>query len=137
MRGGEPIDQCEPLRLQYRYQSIPRLQFTDNQTIFNAAKSEFSNAIKLLIVIAEEHVRTAIKSVLDEHKCDEWTHTYRESYMVEMQGKATSHGILKSIITIVTSKHFVVQVAPCNTYFTKQSIVSSSLLSQRVEIISS
>ena len=111
MRGG-PINHGEPPQLQYRFQSIPKLQYTRNQAtgkILNAVKSGFSSAIKLVIMIIEEIVRTVIKLAENEHKCDEWTHTYRESYMVEMQDKEKSHGILKSIITILTSNHFVVQ----------------------------
>ena len=118
MRGG-PINHGEPPQLQYRYQSVPKLQFTGNQAtgkIFNAVKSVFSNAIKLVIMIAAGIVKIVIKLGANEQKCDEWTHTYRESYMVEMQDKEKFHGILKSIITIMTSKHVEQHLLPQANY---------------------
>ena len=118
MRGG-PINHGEPPQLQYRFQSIPKLQYTRNQAtgkILNAVKSGFSSAIKLVIMIIEEIVRTVIKLAKNEHKCDEWTHIYRESYMVEMSDKEKFHGILKSIITIMTSKHVEQHLFPQASY---------------------
>ena len=95
MRGG-PINHGEPPQLQYRYQSIPKLQFTGNQAtgkIFNAVKSVFSNGMKLVIMIIEEIVGTVIKLAENEHKCDEWTHIYREFYMVKKSEGEKFHGI--------------------------------------------